>query len=376
MAENAIISDLEFAPQLTDDMVFAVEDAKNTYSSTLGMLRGQLNKIFVERKDVDFNTLTDDGFYQVSGNLTNAPVTGSITWLVQVVKDASTIVQIVFGLDTVNYLRNFARRWNGSTWTSWDVIGGKIIQSLSSSTTDIPSSKAVQDAVNTKQGTITGGATSIVSNNLTASRALVSDGSGKVAVSPVTSTELGFLDGVTSSVQNQLNGKQATVTGAATTITSANLTANRALIANGSGKVAVSAVTSTELGYLDGVTSAIQTQLNGKANTALSNVASNIDYVVEKGGDEKKWYRKYKSGWLEQGGYVSEPAKVDTDGPQGTFTITLSKPYRNTYYNISGGILLNSDSEFAAINFSDRTTTNFKAYTNRGLWFRTCGFSA
>lgn len=210
MAENAIISDLEFAPQLTDDMVFAVEDSQNTYSSTLGMLRGQLNKIFVERKDVDFNTLTDDGFYQVSGTLANAPVAGSITWLVQVVKDASTIVQIVFGLDATNYLRNFARRWNGSTWTSWDVIGGKIIQSLSSSTTDIPSSKAVQDAVNTKQGTITGGATSIVSNNLTASRALVSDGSGKVAVSAVTSTELGYLNGVTSSIQTQMNARSDT----------------------------------------------------------------------------------------------------------------------------------------------------------------------
>jgi len=65
-------------------------------------------------------------------------------------------------------------------------------------------------------------------------------------------------------------GAQATVTGAATTITGANLTANRALISNGSGKVAVSTVTSTELGYLDGVTAAIQTQLNSKqaASTA------------------------------------------------------------------------------------------------------------
>lgn len=51
-------------------------------------------------------------------------------------------------------------------------------------------------------------------------------------------------------------------------LSNTGLTANRALITNGSGKVAVSAVTSTELGYLDGVTSAIQTQLNAKANLA------------------------------------------------------------------------------------------------------------
>jgi hypothetical protein len=60
-----------------------------------------------------------------------------------------------------------------------------------------------------KQDVITGGASTITSSNLTASRALVSDGSGKVAVSDVTSTELGYLDGVTSAVQTQLNAKIA-----------------------------------------------------------------------------------------------------------------------------------------------------------------------
>ena len=74
--------------------------------------------------------------------------------------------------------------------------------------------------------------------------------------------ELNFVDGVTSSIQTQLNSKQSTITGGATTIDTENLTANRALISSGSGKVAVSAVTATELGYLDGVTSSIQTQLN------------------------------------------------------------------------------------------------------------------
>jgi hypothetical protein len=121
-----------------------------------------------------------------------------------------------------------------------------------------------------------------------------------------TATELNYVDGVTSNVQTQLNGKEAsgaaatalanaktytdgkieamvgkttvadqisgavaskqnTITGSATTITSTNLTAGRALVTNDSSKVAVSSVTSTELGYLSGVTSAIQTQLNGKA---------------------------------------------------------------------------------------------------------------
>lgn len=62
--------------------------------------------------------------------------------------------------------------------------------------------------------------------------------------------------------------KQATITGAATTITTNNLTASKALVSDANGKVAVSSVTSTELGYLSGVTRSIQTQLNEKANIA------------------------------------------------------------------------------------------------------------
>lgn len=102
----------------------------------------------------------------------------------------------------------------------------------------------------------------------TANSAVISDADGVVIASSVSATELGYLQGVTSAIQTQLNAKQATITGAATTITASNLTANRALISDASGKVGVSAtVSDTELGYLDGVTSAIQTQLDAKAPT-------------------------------------------------------------------------------------------------------------
>lgn len=82
------------------------------------------------------------------------------------------------------------------------------------------------------------------------------------------------------------NNKQATITGAASSITNLNLEVNRAMVSNNSGKVTVSAVTSTELSYLSGVTSAVQTQLDGKqakgsyANTDLSNV-TNVSSVFK-----------------------------------------------------------------------------------------------
>lgn len=69
-------------------------------------------------------------------------------------------------------------------------------------------------------------------------------------------------------VTNALTSKQDKIVGGASTITDDNLTANRALVSNSSGKVAVSAVTSTELGYLDGVTSNVQTQLDSKLSEA------------------------------------------------------------------------------------------------------------
>ena len=79
---------------------------------------------------------------------------------------------------------------------------------------------------------------------------------------------------------NALSTKQDTITGAATTITSSNLTASRALVSDGSGKVATNAVTSTELGYLSGVTSSIQTQINSKISTSKSFLITFLDNTV------------------------------------------------------------------------------------------------
>ncbi|MDD5738714.1 MAG: hypothetical protein PHY72_02180, partial [Candidatus Pacebacteria bacterium] len=69
---------------------------------------------------------------------------------------------------------------------------------------------------------------------------------------------------------------QAAITGGASTIVVSNLTVNRALLSDASGKVAVSGVTNTELGYLSGVTSGIQAQLNTKAPTDNPTFTGNI----------------------------------------------------------------------------------------------------
>ena len=94
-----------------------------------------------------------------------------------------------------------------------------------------------------------------------------------------TTAELNHTDGVTSNIQTQLNAKQATITGAASTGVTNNFSVSRAMVTDNSGKMSTSAVTSTELGYLDGVTSNIQTQFNS-ISTELVN-----DTSPQLGGD-------------------------------------------------------------------------------------------
>ena len=179
----------------------------------------------------------------------------------------------------------FKVMFNGDAYISSSLyLGGTAVTSTAAEINYVDGvTSNVQTQLDSKQATITGAATTIASSDLTASRALISNSSGKVEVSDVTSTELGYLDGVSSAVQTQLNSKQATLTGAATTISFNNLSVSRALTSNASGKVEVSAVTSTELGYLDGVTSPVQTQLDSKLSSS-GNITTGGNIIIPDSG--------------------------------------------------------------------------------------------
>ena len=66
--------------------------------------------------------------------------------------------------------------------------------------------------------------------------------------------------------------------------------------------------------------SAWASSLAGKANIDLSNTPANVDYVIESqeptADNGYTWYRKYKSGWVEQGGCLLNAAT-------GQHTITI-----------------------------------------------------
>jgi hypothetical protein len=101
------------------------------------------------------------------------------------------------------------------------------------------------------------------------------------ALTTVSATELGYLDGVTSAVQTQINAKQATVSG----------------------------VNDTEIGYLDGVTSSIQTQLNAKEATLPSQTGNTGKYLTTD-GSAKSW------------GTVSQYALPTQSGNSGKYLTT------------------------------------------------------
>ena len=122
-------------------------------------------------------------------------------------------------------------------------------------------------------------------------------------VANVSDTEIGYLDGVTSAIQTQLNAKFDTANASTTNITEGTnlyFTDERAQDAVGtilgsgltyndpSGTITVdstvvqlrvSGVSDTEIGYLDGVTSAIQTQIGNKQDKVSGVSDTEIGYL-------------------------------------------------------------------------------------------------
>jgi hypothetical protein len=125
----------------------------------------------------------------------------------------------------------------------------------------------------TAMNSLTGAAQTLVTGSSGTDFGISSSGTAHTFNLPTASaTNRGLLS---SADWSTFNGKQDAITGAATTITSSNLTASRALVSDGSGKVATNTVTSTELGYLSGVTSAIQTQINSKIGVSKTFLLGN-----------------------------------------------------------------------------------------------------
>lgn len=145
-------------------------------------------------------------------------------------------------------------------------------------------------------------------------------------------------------------GAQATITGAATTIASSNLTVSRALASDGSGKVAVSATTAAELGYLSGVTSAVQTQLDNRV-TANADDALTGGYTTTADDD----------GTKSTGTYTPDPAGGNMKRIINGGAFTLAAPSAAGDYTLV--IQITNNGTAGAITLSGFSKTTGSAFT-------------
>lgn len=104
--------------------------------------------------------------------------------------------------------------------------------------------------------------------------------------------------------------------------------------------------------------------LNDKSDRDLRNVDNTagadavIEYQLPTAENDYTWYRKYKSGWVEQGGFVNTASGEKTVN----FPVTMS----DTYYAILKTMSTSSSSQPNAYNqfsFYSRTTTSAKTQT-------------
>ena len=242
----------------------------NNTSKVLSAAQGVAIKALIDALDAELDTKANSTHAHAISDVTNLQTTLDGKSNTGHTHTVANITDLTATAKELNYM-------SGVTSNVQTQIDGKANSSHNHSATNITSGTLSSDRLPTvpvdKGGTgATTAAAALTNLGITATANELNIMDGVTA----TTAELNYMDGVKSNVQAQLNGKQSTITGAATTITTSNLDVSRALVSNASGKVAVSAVTSTELGYLNGVTGNVQTQIDGKANSVHNHAIADV----------------------------------------------------------------------------------------------------
>ena len=160
---------------------------------------------------------------------------------------------------------------------------------------------------------------------------------------------------VTASDKTTWNGKQNAITGAASTITSSNLTADRVLISNSNGKVAAATITATELGYLDNVTEDIQTQLDTKFDTIDQSSSGNYVSSVAVDGTDPSTIKVTRATLPTlSGGQAATTGKYVSGVTVSGHTVTVSQENLPT---LSGGASASSGKYVSGVTVSGHAVT-------------------
>ena len=160
--------------------------------------------------------------------------------------------------------------------TNLSVVSGGTTVAVTSPTETITVVSQATGAVGGGDGTVTSVAMTVPGGFAVSGSPIT--GSGTLAITGNLATGIVKYTSTSGNFSNAVSGTDypPAITGAASTIATTDLTANRALISNGDNKVAVSdTISTTELGYLNNVSSNIQTQFTGKQplDTGLTSIA-------------------------------------------------------------------------------------------------------
>lgn len=117
--------------------------------------------------------------------------------------------------------------------------------------------------------------------SLTPSRAVITDGSGKLITGSVTDVQINSLLGITGNIQIQLDGKIGSVTGAISPYVAVDAIPDRAIISGPTGKLTTSGISTTELGNLVGTIGLIQPQLDA----AVQSIGAPVNVLPVNIGD-------------------------------------------------------------------------------------------
>lgn len=115
--------------------------------------------------------------------------------------DGENIIALAAGGSLDNYLA-----LTGGTLTGALTLAGAGTEDLHAVTV-----KQLTDGLATKQATITGAASTLVTEDLEENIVVITDSQGKIVASTIGAGELALLGGITGNVQEQLDGKQATI---------------------------------------------------------------------------------------------------------------------------------------------------------------------
>lgn len=159
------------------------------------------------------------------------------------------------------------------------------------------------------------------------------------------------LEGQISAKQNSSSFIDWTVAGLETLEpTRLNLiTANRAVSTNGAGNLVATAVTATELGYLSGVTSAIQTQINSKQATIDKTTAQPVSKLRVYGANGANYVELNAASLTANRSLIfpdsngSNGNVLSTDGSGNLSWIALPSAPVTSVNGNTGAVTLNSD---------------------------------